>query len=257
MHGFLFFNLTSNNAGSSTSDTGIFTAPVVSCLAQASYMRCQDPQCASLTRNNVAQDVFSWDPINQRWSDVGAGGTGSQDPSSILTSYRPVVANGVKGLTHFSPDGVHDYIVPASFDEDVGSSISPTQQCGSVWMYTGNGWAKYQDCGWVGFGASSVKAFQISGEQYIVHTNKVNRFYDSVNFTTLQDQNYTQSAYIFKWSFRTQDNFGNYHPNGFFLTGGEQAGGVFSPSDAGYNPDFGNNGANVFQVRQASLASTV
>ena len=247
----LVFTLTPNNSWTGYSTIGNFAGRFDTCLAQASYLRCLTAtDCSAVTKNNVAQLVFAWDPFQQQWSDTGLGASGSQDSASLLTTFRPIVANGVKGLTHFSPDGISEFIVPASFDEDVGGSATPTRQCVDAWIYAGStyGWAKYQDCAWTGRGTSAVKAFQIAGEQYLVSTNKVDRVYSAGGSGALLLENYTQAAFVHKWSARTQDNYGSDHPSGFFLFGGEYTGGQYSPSSPGFAPDYGNNGANVFQI---------
>jgi hypothetical protein len=252
---FLFFTLTQPNSMTVVSDIGQYQALLNSCLVQVQSQRCIDESCSSLTKNHVAQPVLSWEPFSQTWRQEGPGASGSQDPETILTSYRPVVANGVKGLTHFSPDGVHDFLIPASFDEDLGSSTSPTEQCTDVWIYVGldRGWRKYQDCAWKGHGTRAIKAFKIDGEQYIVQANMVQRIYSSLDHTSILMENYTQPSFVFKWSSRTRDNFDDFYPNGFFLSGGEQTQGQFPPSHPRFSSDIGNNGANVFQVRQMTV----
>ena len=248
---FHFFTLTGSNSYYANSSVGSFPGVFDACLAQASYQRCiTASDCSSTTKNHVAQNVYSWDAFNMQWNDTGVGASGSQDSADLLTSYRPVVANGVKSLTHFSPDGITDFLIPSSFDEDLGRSPTPTRQCADVWVYVDNshGWAKYQDCAWTGQGSRSIKAFQINGEQYIVQTNMVDRIYSTSNLSVILVENYTQPAFVFKWSRRTQDNYGQFHPRGFFLSGGEHTGGTHAPSNPAYVKDIGNNGANVFQV---------
>ena len=247
---FRFFNLTDSNSFIDVNPIGHASVRHSACLASASYMRCIDSSCQSLTRNNVAQNVFSWEPFKQLWLEVGPGATGPRTGNNILTDYRPIVANGVKSLVHFSPDGVHDFIIPASFDEDLTQKVSaPTEQCIDVWMYAGlgSGWTKYQDCAWKGHGARDVAAFQINGEQYFVQANSVDRVYGTSIPKVLLSENYTQSSFVLKWSSRTSDNSYNSYLYGYFLTGGEYSEGQISESDPLYNSDAGNNGANAFQ----------
>lgn len=225
------------------------------CLAAVAYQRCVDSTCTQLTRNNVAQKVYAWEPEYLRWLETGPGATGPSAGSDFPSKYRPIVANGVRALAHFSPDGVHDFVVPASFDEDVtaAATSNPTQQCGDVWRYRGasvgfHGYVKYQDCAWSGQGTRHVAAFKMFGEQFLVHTSMVDRRY--TNGTLMSERYRSQPNFILKWSSRFFNNQGLLRPQGFFLSGGEALleGETLQPSDPAYNSAIGNNGANTFQV---------
>lgn len=256
---FVFFKLTQANAG--TVSTFFRTLPVDICLASVAYMRCTTAACDALTRNNVPQKIYSFnpDPASRRFNERGAGSTGPSSGTGFPNRYRPVVGNGVRALVHFSPDGVQDFVVPASFDEDVTNTgtVSPTTQCGTVWRYQGatvaaGGYARYQDCIWSGKGTRHVAAFKINGEQFLLHTSMVDRRY--TNGTLVAEQYRGLPNFLLKWSSRTLDNRFRSRPFGFFLSGGENLaqGATLPTSDPAFSPFFGNNGANTFQVGAAA-----
>lgn len=249
-----FFKLSVVNARSKSDRFGLVTFPLNACLAPATYQRCTNADCTTLSRDAVPQQVYAWDSQLQFWNEIGPGATG---PSNTPSSYKPIIANGVRALAHFSPDNVQDYIVPASFDEDVKPSITnPTEQCGTVWRYLGStllvsrGYERYQDCVWKGQGTRHVTTFTIQGETYLLHTSMVDRRYSGL--TLVSEQFRGLPNFLLKWSSRLTDNRGVFRPFGHFLSGGEglPPGQVLQSSDPGYNAAVGNNGSNVFQVRQ-------
>ena len=205
------------------------------CLALAASRRCTNASCTQLTHNNVAQLVYTYSTLNNAWLHTGPGSTGPPSGPNTLAQFRPIVANGVKSLAHFSPDGVSDMIVPAASTEDLGDGVAhPTRQCGDVWRYVGltSGYAKYQACAWTTEGSHDAVAFTMDGQQYLVTTSMVAREYAGA---TLMAEDYDhQDQLVLKWSPRTQDNANRAMPFGFFLT--DQP-----------NPAVGNNGSNVFQ----------
>ncbi|EGD82496.1 hypothetical protein PTSG_03144 [Salpingoeca rosetta] len=238
---FTFFRLTNANAGNASTILNT-DVPRNACIAVASAERCVDSTCTSLSKNDVPQRVYSWQPVTQAWTDAGPG-------AAVEAGTGVITGNGIVGLTHFSPDKEQDMIIPASFSSDITSTnFRPFEQCGDVWRYQGEGqgYHKYLDCAWTTHGARHVEHFAINGEHFILQTNMVKRQYFlgqvvSETFTSVPN-------FILKWSARTTDNQGQEQQHGFFLTGGEQTNGTLSPDDAAYNENIGNNGANVWQV---------
>ena len=123
----LFFELTPENAG--VAETPLEgNATRGSCLVFATSEKCLDNTCSELSRNDVPQTIYSWQPVDQAWLDTGPG-AGNEDGVGVITG------NGVMSLAHFSPDGTQDMIIPASFSSDASSALFPTTQCGVVWRY--------------------------------------------------------------------------------------------------------------------------
>jgi hypothetical protein len=253
---YLFFQLTPANAGSSSNFLGQ-EFNLNTCLMAISSQRCNNSNCTgALTANSVPQKIYSWDPQSQLWWERGPGATGPSSGPGFPGSYAPILANGVKGADHFSPDTVQDYIVLAPFRSDVinASNItSPTSQCGSIWRYTGSSWSSYQSCEWYGNGTRSVNAFTLNKEQYLAYTSMVSQQYE--NGSLIKEQFRGLPNFVLKWSSRRTDNRGAARPYGFFLSGGEALapGQQLQSGEPGYNASVGNNGTNVFQVGEEGV----
>eukprot|EP00049_Salpingoeca_infusionum_P004204 m.75705 g.75705 ORF g.75705 m.75705 type:complete len:1786 (-) comp12457_c0_seq1:389-5746(-) len=239
------FTLTQANKG--TAETLFGTFDVNTCMAIATYKKCVTTDCASLTKNSVPQRVYSWQHVFQRWVDNGAGASG---PTTSFFENRPIIANGVTMLAHFSPDGVNDYIIPASFDEDLieAGQVEPTRQCLTVWKAKGlgtHGYSRYQTCAWYGSGTTHINPFKLQSDQYFVQSNFVRRQYTD---GTLTSETFRVPSFLHKWTFRQQDEQGSTFAGGYILNGGEYTNGEYAPTDDGYKATEGNGNANVWQI---------
>ncbi len=135
-----YFQLTATNSVNAT----IITSRVVrnQCLTLARSLKCVNPSCSELSKNNVPQPIFSFEPRIRYWT----ASTISIGPGVASSPLLTVTGNGVRRMVPFSPDGIIDYVIPASADQDIVPNSSPTKQCAVVWQYRKLGGQVWERC---------------------------------------------------------------------------------------------------------------